>query len=99
MRRKYLIVLILITIFSCSKKTHPDASAIDKNGTPVVKVKTTTHRPLPKTLDVPDKIAMRSPDGRLYYDIEGHRYWKNYVNGKYYKFDKSMYNNPAFKPR
>jgi hypothetical protein len=95
MTRRYLILLSLITIFSCSKKHLSSTTA--KNGA-TIKANAAPHRPLPKMLDVPDKIAMKSIDGRLYYDIEGHRYWKNYVNGKYYLFDKSMYNDPAFKP-
>ena len=58
-----------------------------------------TRGPLPKTLTVDDKVASRAVDGRLYFDLEGHRYWKNYKDGKYYMFSKSMYNNPAFKPQ
>ncbi len=52
----------------------------------------------PKTISVNDDAASKSVDGRLYYDLKGHRYWKNYKDGKYYLFDKSMYNNPDFKP-
>ncbi|HQV44131.1 MAG TPA: hypothetical protein PLA89_02195 [Ferruginibacter sp.] len=43
-------------------------------------------------------MAKKSADGRLYYDLEGKRYWKNYKNGKYYLFNKKMYGNPEFKP-
>jgi hypothetical protein len=53
----------------------------------------------PKVIWVNDKAAKKNFDGRLYYDIEGKRYWKNYIDGKYYFYNKSMYNNPAFKPR
>jgi len=52
----------------------------------------------PKVIAVNDKAAKKSFDGRLYYDINGRRYWKNYDDGKYYLFDKSMYTNRAFKP-
>lgn len=52
----------------------------------------------PKVISVNDQAAKKSTDGRLYYDVQGHRYWKNYKDGKYYLYDKSMYNNPAFKP-
>lgn len=52
----------------------------------------------PKTIFVNDAAAKKSVDGRLYYDVEGHRYWKNYKDGKYYLFNKSMYKNPDFKP-
>lgn len=52
----------------------------------------------PKVITVNDEAATKSVDGRLFYDVLGHRYWKNYKDGKYYLFDKSMYNNPDFKP-
>lgn len=51
----------------------------------------------PDIITVNDKAARKSTDGRLYYDIMGHRYWKNYRNGKYYLYNKSMYKNPDFK--
>ena len=53
----------------------------------------------PKIITVNDSAAQKSVDGRLYYDVLGHRYWKNYQNGKYYLFNKSMYSNPAFRAR
>ncbi|HSN07531.1 MAG TPA: hypothetical protein VLS85_00765 [Hanamia sp.] len=52
----------------------------------------------PKVITVNDNAASKSIDGRLFYDVLGHRYWKNYNDGKYYLFDKSMYSNPDFKP-
>lgn len=52
----------------------------------------------PKVISVNDAAASKSVDGRLFYDVLGHRYWKNYKDGKYYLFDKSMYNNPDFTP-
>jgi hypothetical protein len=52
----------------------------------------------PKVITVNDNAASKSVDGRLFYDVLGHRYWKNYKDGKYYLFDKSMYSNPDFKP-
>jgi hypothetical protein len=52
----------------------------------------------PKVITVNDNAATKSVDGRLFYDVLGHRYWRNYKDGKYYLFDKSMYNNPDFKP-
>jgi hypothetical protein len=63
---------------------------------PVVKPKTKTE--FPKVITVNDEAASKSVDGRLYYDVMGHRYWKNFKDGKYYLFDKSMYSNPDFKP-
>ena len=53
----------------------------------------------PKVISVNDDAASKSVDGRLFYDVLGHRYWKNYNDGKYYLFDKSMYNNADFKPQ
>lgn len=50
----------------------------------------------PKVITVNDLAARKSVDGRLYYDVKGHRYWRNNKDGKYYLFDKSMYNNPDF---
>jgi len=63
--------------------------------------KETVNRPVnevAQTIYVNDAAAKKSVDGRLYYDVEGHRYWKNYKDGKYYLFNKTMYNNPDFKP-
>jgi len=53
--------------------------------------------PPPKVISVNDEAAHKSVDGRLYYDVMGHRYWRNYKDGKYYLFNKSMFNDPAFK--
>jgi hypothetical protein len=53
----------------------------------------------PKVITVNDAAASKSVDGRLFYDVLGHRYWKNYKDGKYYLFDKSMYSNPDFTPK
>lgn len=50
----------------------------------------------PKVISVNDDAARKSVDGRLYYDVMGHRYWRNNRDGKYYLFNKSMYNNPDF---
>jgi hypothetical protein len=51
----------------------------------------------PKVITVNDNAASKSVDGRYYYDVQGHRYWRNNKDGKYYLFNKSMYNNPDFK--
>jgi len=63
---------------------------------PVEKEKEKTD--FPKVITVNDSAASKSVDGRLFYDVLGHRYWRNYKDGKYYLFDKSMYNNPDFQP-
>ena len=53
---------------------------------------------IPPSIVVNDKAAKKAVDGRLYYDLLGNRYWKNYKDGKYYLFNQKMYDNPAFKP-
>jgi hypothetical protein len=88
--KKYLALLSLIIIIGCNKK-HLPQTAVDAG-------KTVAKGPWPKTLTVNDKAAKKAVDGRLYYDLEGKRYWKNYKDGKYYLFDQSMYNDPSFKP-
>jgi hypothetical protein len=62
-------------------------------------VKRTAPAAAPKVIWVNDKVAKRNFDGRLYYDLEGRRYWKNYVDGKYYLYHRAMYSDSAFKPR
>ena len=52
----------------------------------------------PKVIIVNDRTASKTVDGRLYYDLEGNRYWRNYDDGKYYLFNQSMYTDKAFKP-
>lgn len=107
-----LVLVSTLLLYSCSRRHHPaqTPSAMDENnvaiGTPkktdsvVVKkvvIKPKIKTPVPKVIVVNDVAAHKSIDGRLYYDLEGHRYWKNYKNGKYYLFNQSMYNNAAFK--
>lgn len=102
---KYALIIIITSSlfgFSCSKKTVPHAEATTAApAKPVVKkpvVKKPPPAPIAKVIIVNDSVAKRSFDGRLYYDVEGRRYWRNYDDGKYYLFNKSMYSNPAFKP-
>ncbi|MEO6721336.1 MAG: hypothetical protein ABIN67_13280 [Ferruginibacter sp.] len=52
---------------------------------------------IPKVIAVSDNAAKKSVDGRLYYDLQGHRYWRSNKDGKYYLYDKSMNNDPDFK--
>jgi len=94
MIKKYLVLLLLVMIVSCSKKHLPQT---DKASNPTTKKPIIPKGPWPKTLSVDDRIATKAVDGRLYFDLDGKRYWKNYNDGKYYLFSKSMYNNPAFK--
>jgi hypothetical protein len=110
---KYGLLLVMAaSIFSCSRKHTPDKtvvtttvptdpSAITNPDSVVVKKRNFTPRKkdiIPDKISVNDKAAHRAIDGRLYYDLLGHRYWKNYKDGKYYLFSQKMYDNPAFKP-
>lgn len=99
---------ILLLICSCSKRHHPartpdnNSSIITNNDSLTIKkvvVKEKRKEPVAKIISVNDNVAHKSSDGRLYYDLLGHRYWKNYEDGKYYLFNKSMYTNDAFKPK
>ena len=67
---------------------------VEKVAAPVAKKPKTV---FPNSITVNDLAAKKSTDGRHYYDVQGHRYWKNYKDGKYYLYNKSMYNNPDFK--
>ena len=111
-RLSILVFVVFMIIFfnGCSRRIHPSGSA---SVTPVHGIssgktndeasmeKTTVKRmpkaTFPRIISVNDSAASKSVDGRLYYDVMGHRYWKNYKNGKYYLFNKSMYSNPDFK--
>ncbi len=107
---KYLVAyFFLIFVYSCRKKHIPDKTIPEvtvvvppKNDSVIVKKKAAP-KPrqkdiIPNTIVVNDKAAKKAVDGRLYYDLIGHRYWKNYKDGKYYLFSQKMYDNPAFKP-
>lgn len=96
--------LMVVSFYSCSKRSHPSKtetvnSVGDKNAsaTPKPVVAPKRKATFPKVISVNDSAASKSVDGRLYYDVMGHRYWRNYKDGKYYLFNKSMYNDPAFK--
>ena len=108
---KYFYILIFISasfLFSCSKKIHPttiDAPIANTTNTDTVAVvvkKAITKRKIkesiPKIISVNDAIAKKMVDGRLYYDLNGHRYWRNNKDGKYYLFNKAMYDQAEFKP-
>ena len=79
-------------IISCSKKHLPEENTTPANTGKIRKMT------IPQSITVSEKAAKKSVDGRLYYDVDGHRYWRNYDDGKYYLFNKSMYTDPAFKP-
>ncbi|MEO6252580.1 MAG: hypothetical protein ABIO79_04710 [Ferruginibacter sp.] len=85
---------IAFTISSCSRKNHPTETATT---TPKTVRPKTIKTAVPKVITVNDKYAKRSVDGRYYYDLEGRRYWRNNKDGKYYLFNKSMFDDEAFK--
>ncbi|MEP6594571.1 MAG: hypothetical protein ABJA71_01445 [Ginsengibacter sp.] len=101
------IIFISLLITSCSKKHHPGktlentSGKVKDNDSLATKKVTKAKRnyPVPKVIVVNDNVAHKSLDGRLYYDLLGHRYWKNYKDGKYYLYNKAMYTNDDFKPK
>ena len=108
MRKNYLAALFvacILFIISCNKKQvpqHTDSNTGAAKSTsavaatkPVVK---TIPASIPKVIVVNDSVAKKNIDGRLNYDLNGHRYWRNYNDGKYYLFNKSMYSDSAFIP-
>lgn len=85
------------------EKAKPEPPKTDTSATVAVAAEKPVAKPadkpnFPSVISVNDNAASKSVDGRMFYDVLGHRYWKNYKDGKYYLFDKSMYNNPDFKP-
>lgn len=91
-----------IPVFTGSSSNRPAAKPAPAAASkPAVRtmVKRTAPAAAPKVIWVNDKVAKRNFDGRLYYDLEGRRYWKNYVDGKYYLYHRAMYSDSAFKPR
>jgi hypothetical protein len=98
------ILLMACFVVSCSKKHHPQTETVvtDEAATskPVAKkaARKVIKTGVPKVITVDDRGAQKSVDGRLYYDLEGHRYWKNYNDGRYYIFKPGMFDDPAFKP-
>jgi hypothetical protein len=98
-----LLLSALLAFTSCSKKVHPDANTgVIESNTEIVKKEPVKVKPklvIPKVITVNDKVAKRSVDGRYYYDLQGHRYWRNNVDGKYYIFNKSMFTDDAFKAK
>jgi hypothetical protein len=94
----FITVAIVLALAGCSKKTHPATDTGSKPAAIKTPVAKKVKIPTPKIITVDDRAAKRTPDGRLYYDFDGKRYWRNYDDGKYYLYNKSMYNNPSFKP-
>ncbi len=110
-----VLVTILLSITACSRRTVPqkpnnpnvivvmpsasDTAAVAPIAKPAAPVTKAVKTPTAKSIVLNDAAAKKSVDGRLYYDLEGHRYWKNYKDGRYYIFNKNMQGNPDYKPR
>ncbi len=108
-----LFLVLVVAVVSCSKKNHPAKTgatstttittvdgAVIKDTTVVKKApaKAKAKEAVPKVITVSDASAQKTVDGRYYYDLQGHRYWRNNKDGKYYLFNKTMYADAAFKP-
>ena len=95
-----VFIILSVMLIGCSKKHIPETAErpvekpVEKKPL-VIKTKPT---PIPKVITVNDAIAKRAPDGRLFYDLQGRRYWRNYDDGKYYLFNKMMSGNKSFIP-
>lgn len=91
------ILLLSITLLtaSCSNKSTPGRVAKLATTKKSVKIKKLT---APEVITVNDKVASEASDGRLYFDFQGHRYWRNFDDGRYYLITVATYKNPAFKP-
>ena len=106
----FTIFLFALMLFSCHRKTvpatnttistkDPTASKSKEGDSSATKPATTKAKPATaKVIVVSDAAAKKTVDGRYYYDLNGKRYWRNNKDGKYYLFNKSMYNDPDFKP-
>jgi len=104
MKIKLPVILVMMCFMvSCSKKHNPQTETTVTDAPtakPVAKkpARRVIKTSVPKVITVDDRGAQKSVDGRLYYDLEGHRYWKNYNDGRYYIFKQGMFDDPAFKP-
>jgi hypothetical protein len=103
-RYTWLFFLAITIVFAaCSKKVHPvatETTTLKVDSATAVKKRVIKRKPepLPKVITVSDISAKKTVDGRYYYDLQGHRYWRNNKDGKYYLFNKTMYADDAFKP-
>lgn len=84
-----------VTVTTKKSPGETPGSPASASSSSASKTKTTS----PTVIVVNDNVAKKTIDGRYYYDLNGKRYWKNNKDGKYYLFNKSMYNNPDFKPK
>jgi len=105
MPNRFLLAICVATamlVTGCSKKHTPQTADANANNAAIAAAKKPTVKKtpvaVPKVIVVNDSVAKKNIDGRLYYDLQGHRYWRNYDDGKYYLFNQSMYTDKAFKP-
>ena len=101
----YFLIILFFGLVSCSKKVVPESTktpapteTVPKKVRVQAPPKTASTKNITKVITVNDAAAKRDVDGRLYYDLDGHRYWKNYRTGKYYLFEKWMYDSKDFQP-
>ncbi len=107
MKIAIVIIILLVTCYSCSKKSVPATASINTS-TVITKDNSAIAAPvgkkkniltIPKIISVNDAIAKKTLDGRYYYDLQGRRYWRNNKDGKYHLFNKVMYTDDAYKPQ
>ena len=106
MQKRSLAVIVavcIVLVISCNKRQVPqqtNAVTASSNNAPAPKkpVVKKVAAAVPRVIAVNDNVAKKNIDGRLYYDLNGHRYWRNYNDGKYYLFNQSMYADSAFIP-
>ena len=105
MKKAQLVItalVMLILVDSCSRKVTPGTENNANSKAAVAgKTKTVSVRkikiPVPKVIVVNDSVASKTFDGKYYYDLDGHRYWRNNKDGKYYLYNKSMATDPDFR--
>jgi hypothetical protein len=87
------VTTVTIVDSSQAAVVKTDSVVVAKKAPVKIKPKTS----VPKVIAVNDNAAKKSVDGRLYYDLQGHRYWRNNKDGKYYLYNSSMNTDPDFK--
>ncbi|MES2431433.1 MAG: hypothetical protein V4556_10870 [Bacteroidota bacterium] len=91
-----LLIALILLVASCTNKFVPEKVPTSATKKTTVKLKKAS---VPNVITINDHLASKNPEGRLFYDFQYHRYWRNNTDGRYYLFTRSMYNNSAFKPQ
>jgi PBP1b-binding outer membrane lipoprotein LpoB len=89
----------IVTAATAAKPAESNTTTATAEATPAKPTYIPAKKITPKSIVVNDAVAKKAVDGRLYYDLQGKRYWKNYKDGKYYLYNKNMSGNPDYKPR